>query len=100
MQGQLKKITVENLSTYVVKDERLPMLMQRLTDSGAKTFLLTNSDWWYTNEVLLLFFNKTENAFSPLPARFKASNADTTACLPLQDCIVHTMAGRPTMHSR
>jgi hypothetical protein len=32
----------------------------------------------------LVFFlkNKTENAFSPLPAR--------TACLPLQDCIVQT----------
>jgi hypothetical protein len=25
--------------------------------------------------------NKTENAFSPLPARTKASNADMTACL-------------------
>jgi hypothetical protein len=35
-------------------------------------------------------FNKTENAFSPLPARTKASNADMTACLPLQDCIVQT----------
>jgi hypothetical protein len=34
--------------------------------------------------------NKTENAFSPLPARTKASNADMTACLPLQDCIVQT----------
>jgi hypothetical protein len=31
-----------------------------------------------------------ENAFSPLPARTKASNADMTACLPLQDCIVHS----------
>jgi hypothetical protein len=35
-------------------------------------------------------FNKTENAFSPLPASSKASNADMTACLPLQDCIVQT----------
>jgi hypothetical protein len=38
----------------------------------------------------LMEFNKTENAFSPLPARTKASNADMTACLPLQDCIVQT----------
>ncbi len=51
MRGELKKITTQNLSTYVVKDERLPMLMQRILDSGAKTFLLTNSEWWYTNEV-------------------------------------------------
>ena len=51
MQGELKQITVDNLATYVVKDERLPMLMQRILESGAKTFLLTNSDWWYTNNV-------------------------------------------------
>ena len=51
MRGELKQITVDNLSTYVVKDERLPMLMQRILESGAKTFLLTNSDWWYTNNV-------------------------------------------------
>jgi hypothetical protein len=29
-------------------------------------------------------------AISPLPARTKASNADMTACLPLQDCIVQS----------
>jgi hypothetical protein len=34
--------------------------------------------------------NKTENAFSPLPESTKASNADLTVCLALQDCIVHT----------
>jgi hypothetical protein len=33
---------------------------------------------------------KNENAFSPLPARTKACNADMTACLPLQECIVQT----------
>jgi hypothetical protein len=37
-----------------------------------------------------IVLNKTENAFSPLPARSKASNADMTACLPLQYCIVQT----------
>jgi hypothetical protein len=31
--------------------------------------------------------NKTENAFSPLPESTKASNADLTICLALQDCI-------------
>jgi hypothetical protein len=46
----------------------------------------------------LMEFNKTENAFSPLPARTKASNADMTACLPLQDCIVQTT--RPPAYGR
>jgi hypothetical protein len=46
----------------------------------------TNDTRFFTN----IDQNKTENAFSPLPARSKASNADMTACLPLQDCIVQT----------
>ena len=57
IRGDLKKTTVDNLSTYVVKDERLPMLMQRILESGAKTFLLTNSDWWYTNELMTYLFD-------------------------------------------
>lgn len=57
MRGELKQITVDNLATYVVKDERLPMLMQRILESGAKTFLLTNSDWWYTNKVMTFLFD-------------------------------------------
>jgi hypothetical protein len=39
--------------------------------------------------------NKTENAFSPLPARTKASNADMTACLPLQACMSRLQVYRP-----
>ena len=57
IQGSLKKVTCENLSKYVVKDERLPELMQRIINSGAKTFLLTNSEWWYTNEVMTYLFD-------------------------------------------
>lgn len=26
-------------------------------DSGAKTFLLTNSEWWYTNELMTYLFD-------------------------------------------
>lgn len=57
MKGDLKTTTVNNLSKYVVKDERLPMLMQRILESGAKTFLLTNSEWWYTNELMKYLFD-------------------------------------------
>jgi hypothetical protein len=35
------------------------------------------------NSFLKIKVNKTENAFSPLPVRTKAYNADMTACLPL-----------------
>ena len=57
MEGTLKKVTCKNLSKYVVKDERLPELIQRIQNSGAKTFLLTNSEWWYTDEVMTYLFD-------------------------------------------
>ena len=55
VQGDLKKITIERKDEFCTKDERLPMLFQHLKDSGAKTFLLTNSEWWYTDAVMSSF---------------------------------------------
>ncbi|KAK3878933.1 hypothetical protein Pcinc_016476 [Petrolisthes cinctipes] len=52
MQGNLKKQTVEQLDEFVHKDERLPVLLDRIRDSGAKVFLLTNSEYWYTNAIM------------------------------------------------
>ncbi|XP_066947175.1 cytosolic purine 5'-nucleotidase isoform X5 [Macrobrachium rosenbergii] len=52
MKGDLKKKTVEEVDKYVHKDERLPLLLDRMRDSGAKVFLLTNSEYWYTNAIM------------------------------------------------
>ena len=57
IQGSLKKITVSKLGDYVAKDERLPQLFQHLSESGAKTFLLTNSEWWYTDAIMTFLFD-------------------------------------------
>ena len=57
VQGDLKKITIERKDEFCTKDERLPMLFQHLKDSGAKTFLLTNSEWWYTDAVMSYFYS-------------------------------------------
>ena len=48
----MKRRTVENLDQYVRRDDRLPMLLQRLRDNGAKVFLLTNSDYKYTHGIM------------------------------------------------
>jgi len=48
----LKKTCLANLPEYVIKDSRLPVMLQRIRDSGRKTFLLTNSDWWYTSRIM------------------------------------------------
>lgn len=52
LQGDLKKKTVECVDEYVHKDERLPLLLDRMRESGAKVFLLTNSEYWYTNALM------------------------------------------------
>ena len=52
MEGDLKQKTCQNLSMYIKKDERLPKVLYNLKKSGAKTFLLTNSDWHYSNKVM------------------------------------------------
>ena len=50
--GDLKAKTCEDLAKYIKKDERLPKVLHNLQKSGAKTFLLTNSGWDYTNKVM------------------------------------------------
>lgn len=52
MKGDLKSETVENPEKYVYRDERLPVLLNRLRMHGAKTVLLTNSEYEYTNKIM------------------------------------------------
>lgn len=40
---------MDHLEEYVHKDERIPILLKRIQDQGYKAFLLTNSDYNYTN---------------------------------------------------
>lgn len=57
LDGEMKKETVENLEEYVHKDERLPMLLSRIRESGAKLFLLTNSDYKFTDRIMTYLFD-------------------------------------------
>lgn len=57
IQGDMKKKTIQNLEKYVRKDERIPMFLTRLRESGAKTFLLTNSDYNFTNKIMTYLFD-------------------------------------------
>lgn len=59
--GDLKKKTVENLDYYVKKDKRLPLLLNRIRESGAKAFLLTNSDYKFTDKIMSYLFDFDEN---------------------------------------
>lgn len=55
--GSLKKETVDNLETYVIKDERIPLLFDRMRENGKKVFLLTNSGYKYTDQIMSYLFS-------------------------------------------
>lgn len=55
--GDLKSKTIENLELYLKKDERLPMFLSRIRESGAKLFLLTNSDYNFTDKIMNYLFD-------------------------------------------
>jgi len=52
LKGDLKRITIENMELYVHKDAQLPVMLDRIRSFGAKAFLLTNSEYEYTNKIM------------------------------------------------
>jgi 5'-nucleotidase len=52
MAGSMKKCVLENLSKYVENDPRIKTLLSQLRENDRKTFLLTNSDFTYTNGIM------------------------------------------------
>merc|ERR1711976_1047840 len=57
MRGGLKKETVRDPAKYIARDENLPILLNRMLESGKKLFLATNSEYWYTNSVMKYLFD-------------------------------------------
>ncbi|KAJ8287304.1 hypothetical protein GJAV_G00050030 [Gymnothorax javanicus] len=55
-QGTLKEKTLKNLEKYIVKDDRLPLLLTRMKEV-AKVFLATNSDYSYTEAIMEYLFD-------------------------------------------
>lgn len=75
--GDLKKKTLENLDEYVKKDERLPMVLERIRESGAKLFLLTNSDYKFTDRIMTFLFDFPHGAKQEEPHRDWKTYFDT-----------------------
>merc|ERR1712226_1250471 len=59
-EGHMKSFILEHLEKYVVKDINLPIWFQRMKDHGKKIFLLTNSDYKYTNGIMKYLFDFEE----------------------------------------
>ena len=68
VQGIFKKETLEDPEKFIAKDERLPVLLHRMRTHGRKVFIITNSDYEYTNKVMTYLFdfpNCQENGTQP-----------------------------------
>ncbi|PAV84722.1 hypothetical protein WR25_10143 [Diploscapter pachys] len=52
IESSMKDEIMKNPDVYVHKDERAPIFLKQLKESGKRTFLLTNSDWPYTNVMM------------------------------------------------
>lgn len=50
--GELKKQTVANLDYYVEKNPETLLMLDKLRKNGAKVFLLTNSDFQYSQAIM------------------------------------------------
>ena len=48
---------MNNIDKYIERDVRLPLLLARMRENGKKTFLLTNSDYRYTEKVMSFLFD-------------------------------------------
>nr|CAD7439395.1 unnamed protein product [Timema bartmani] len=75
--GDLKSETIKNLDEYVKKDERLPMFLTRIRESGAKVFLLTNSEYCFTDKIMTYLFDFPHGARLDEPHRNWKSYFDT-----------------------
>ncbi|BFY97846.1 hypothetical protein BsWGS_00887 [Bradybaena similaris] len=51
LHGDMKTCTVANLDKYVHRDEKLPVLLDRIRQ-GSKCVLITNSGYEYTNKIM------------------------------------------------
>jgi len=50
--GSIKQAILGDLKKYIRKDERLGLMLRRFREHGRKVFLLTNSEFYYTNSVM------------------------------------------------
>ncbi|XP_066278223.1 cytosolic purine 5'-nucleotidase-like isoform X6 [Branchiostoma lanceolatum] len=69
MKGSMKQETVDNMDKYVVKEPKIPMLLHRMREAGAKVFLVTNSDYWYTEKVMTYLFDFPHGPTNDAPWR-------------------------------
>ncbi len=57
MEGELKAEIAANPDPFVVPDPELPLALLDLKHAGKKLLLITNSEWWYTRDMMRTCFD-------------------------------------------
>jgi HAD superfamily 5'-nucleotidase-like hydrolase len=57
MEGELKAEIASNPDPFVVSDPELPLALLDLKHAGKKLLLITNSEWWYTRDMMRTCFD-------------------------------------------
>eukprot|EP01135_Chromosphaera_perkinsii_P009739 Nk52_evm4s1869 gene=Nk52_evmTU4s1869 len=78
--GNLKQLTMRNLERFIVKDSRLPLFLDRLNKAGKHVFLVTNSDYEYTEKMMTHLFNFPHGATEADPHRSWKTYFDVIIC--------------------
>lgn len=71
--GSLKEVILANLDQYFEKDARIALTLDRFLKEGKKLFLLTNSEWFYTDAVMSYLFNGVLDYFPHWTDYFEVS---------------------------
>ncbi len=61
--GSLKAIITADITTYIEDDPDLPLMLHKFRSSGKKLFLMTNSYWAYTREVMKYLLDNKLQAY-------------------------------------
>ena len=61
--GSIKTLVAADMITYIARDPGLAEALHRFRSSGKRLFLLTNSDWTYTNPVMSYLLDGTLPAY-------------------------------------
>ncbi|KAM7533325.1 hypothetical protein Aperf_G00000120494 [Anoplocephala perfoliata] len=61
-QGELKKKTMEDLDKYIEKNKEITLLLDKLRSRGGKVFLLTNSDFAYSQAIMKYLLEEPSDA--------------------------------------
>lgn len=68
--GRIKQEILSNLPKYVVRDPDLAPTLHKFRSAGKRLFLLTNSELYYTNEVMSFLFDEVLSSYASWPQYF------------------------------